>query len=236
MKGVDRVNKAVDAVKKAFMRIQYNSPVILTYALVCFVVVVVNGLTSNWTLFNLFSVYKSSFSDPLAYIRVFGHTLGHASFDHYFSNIMIILMIGPMLEEKYGSRNIAIMMAVTAFVTGIAHMLFFSTALTGASGVVFMLILLSSFVNTGESRIPLTLILSLLVFLGRELMSSMSGPANISYFTHVLGGLCGAGFGFVLNKRGSKKIPKAEKAVESDKSKETPTVDDNDIIDMTRKG
>jgi membrane associated rhomboid family serine protease len=203
------MNKAFNAVKNGLSRIQYNSPVILTYALICFGALLLGGVTKNWTLTHLFSVYRSSLTDPLAYFRVFGHAMGHVSFEHYFGNILLVLMIGPMLEEKYGSRNIALMMGLTALVTGLAHIgVVYVTSnnvrLSGGSGIVFMLILLSSYANVKAGRIPLTLIVSVAVFLGRELVSVVTLDNNVSYFTHVLGGLCGAAFGFILNKKAGK--------------------------------
>jgi membrane associated rhomboid family serine protease len=204
------MNKVINAVKSDLSRIQYNSPVILTYALICFGALLLGGITKNWTLTHLFSVYRSSLTDPLAYFRVFGHAMGHVNFEHYFGNILLVLMIGPMLEEKYGSRNIALMMGLTALVTGLAHIgVVYITSnnvrLSGGSGIVFMLILLSSYANVKAGRIPLTLIVSVAVFLGREVVSVVTlDNNNVSYFTHVLGGLCGAAFGFILNKKAGK--------------------------------
>jgi membrane associated rhomboid family serine protease len=206
------MNKVINAVKSGLSRIQYNSPVILTYALICFGALLLGGVTKNWTLTHLFSVYRSSLTDPLAYFRVFGHAMGHVSFEHYFGNILLVLMVGPMLEEKYGSRNIALMMGLTALVTGLAHIgVVYVTSnnvrLSGGSGIVFMLILLSSYANVKAGRVPLTLIVSVAVFLGREVVSVVTLDNNVSYFTHVLGGLCGAAFGFVVNKKTSRTGP-----------------------------
>lgn len=51
---------------------------------------------------------------------------------------MLILVVGPLLEEKYGSGAIASVIITTALVTGIVHWLLFpGTMLLGASGVVF---------------------------------------------------------------------------------------------------
>ena len=75
---------------KAIKRIQYNSPVILTYALLCLIICGINYLTNNVPNHLLFSVYRSSFADPLTYVRLIGHVFGHESIYHYFSNFMII--------------------------------------------------------------------------------------------------------------------------------------------------
>jgi len=190
--------KAVDWLKK----IQYNSPVILTFTLLSFAVLLLSLLTGNKSTVYLFSVYRSSLADPLFYIRLCGHALGHIDYHHFYNNILIILMVGPMLEEKYGSKNMLIMITGTALITGIIHIVFFNNVmLLGASGIVFMFILLSSYVNLSQGRIPLTLILCVIVFIGGQVAEGISNTnPGVSQFGHILGGLSGASFGFFFNK------------------------------------
>jgi len=157
-------------------------------------------LTGDRSNVLLFSVYRAPFSDPLMYLRLFTHALGHANISHFFNNFVIILLIGPMLEEKYGGKLIVIMMAVTAFVTGVLHVMVSPAAKLGASGIVFMMILLGSFTNLQKGRVPLTLILALVIFIGREIVAGATLDNNIAYMTHIVGGLCGAVFGFIVNK------------------------------------
>lgn len=177
-------------------RIHYNSPVILTYTFLSLGVLVLGELTDMASTRLLFSVYRSSMLDPLFYVRLFGHVLGHANWEHFFSNFVIILLVGPMLETKYGSKNMVIMIAVTALVTGILNIVLFNTALLGASGIVYMLIILSSFANIREGSIPLTLLLVVAVYIGREVITGLAQRDNISQLTHIAGGLCGIFFGF----------------------------------------
>ena len=181
-------------------RIQYNAPVILTFALISLLVLGLAHITNNRSNWLLFSVYRAPLSDPLTYLRMFLHALGHANMAHYFSNFMIILLVGPMLEEKYGGKWIIIMMVVTAFVTGVLHVAINDSAKLGASGIVFMMILLSSFANMQRGRIPLTLILAVGIFIGRDIVSAVTLGNNIAYMSHIVGGLCGAAFGFIAGK------------------------------------
>jgi membrane associated rhomboid family serine protease len=150
-----------------------------------------------------FAVYRSSFADPLTYWRLFSHVLGHADYSHFIGNFMIILLIGPLLEERYGSKWLVIMMVVTAFITGVLHVIISDgmTVKLGASGILFMLILLSSFTNLQRGRIPITLILVLGIFIGREVVAVVGADVdnNIAYLSHIVGGLCGAAFGFFAN-------------------------------------
>ncbi|MEO1653978.1 MAG: rhomboid family intramembrane serine protease, partial [Bacteroidota bacterium] len=95
----------------------------------------------------------------------------------------------------------------------------FNNALLGASGVVFMMILLVSFANARKGTIPLTFILIALLFLGKEIYSALFTHDNISQFAHIIGGLCGGVFGYVIS-------PKIEKQVSAPK-KETVGVGDS---------
>lgn len=181
-------------------RLHYNSPVILTLAFLAFGAMLLGYLTAMKSTILLFSVYRGSLTDVFFYFRLFGHILGHADWEHFFSNFLLILILGPILEEKYGSRNMIFMIAITAFVTGVLNIVLFDSALLGASGIVFMLILLSSIVNFKRGRIPLTLILVAVLFIGKEIMNGFLISDNISQITHIVGGLCGGFFGFASGK------------------------------------
>ena len=184
-----------------YKRIQYNSPMVLTYALFSLLVLGINHLTQGASNAMVFSIHRSALTDPLLYVRMIGHVFGHASLAHYFDNMVLILLVGPMLEEKYGSKWLAIMMLVTALVTGLLFLAVSDHALLGGSGLVFMLILLSSFTNLQKGRIPVTLILAIIIFMGREVVTGATTQTNISHMTHIIGGICGAIFGYVFNKR-----------------------------------
>lgn len=183
-----------------FRRIQYNSPVILTFTFISFSVLLLDIATNGVTNRLFFTNFKTSISDPLQYLRLFSYILGHANWSHFSSNFLIILLVGPMVEEKYGSGSLTEMVIVTAFLTGIINTLFFNTGLIGASGIVFMLILLSSFANAQLGKIPLTLIIVTIVFIGKEVINGLFLKDNISHFAHILGGLSGGIFGYLRNR------------------------------------
>lgn len=183
------------------LRISFNSPVILGFSIVCFAVLILGNITNDRSTLLAFSVYRSSLLNPFTYIRFFGHVFGHASWQHFIGNIMLILIVGPLLEEKYGSSNILFVILATALVTGVANFVFFSgTRLLGASGVVFALILLSPFTSIKEGEIPLTLILVAALYIGEQVYQGMFIRSNISNLTHILGGVTGAGLGYVMCK------------------------------------
>ena len=157
---------------------------------------------SEWTTLHAFCVYRSSLADPLFYVRLFGHVLGHADFDHFLGNMLLLLVIGPPLEEKYGSRTLLAGILLTAGVSGILQCVFFpGSALLGASGIVFMLIMLASLAGMKDGRIPLTLILAAVLYLGQEVYAMVALRDNVANFMHLVGGVTGTVFGVVLAKR-----------------------------------
>lgn len=188
--------------KEKRFKISFNSPVILGFTLICLAALLLNTITGGLANRMIFSVYRSSMLNPLTYIRFIGHIFGHSGWQHFIGNIMLILVIGPLLEEKYGFRNILAVILSTALITGIIHFMFFPhTMLLGASGVVFALILLSSFVSIKEGEIPMTFILVTVIYIGQQIFEGIFINDNISNLTHIIGGITGAGMGYALNKR-----------------------------------
>ena len=183
------------------LRIQYNSPVVLSFALLSLLALLLGQLTGGWTTRALFSVYRAPLTDPLTYVRMVGHVLGHSGYAHYMGNMTLLLVVGPPLEEKYGSRRLLGCILFTALASGLVQFIFFpGTALLGASGIVFMMIVLSSLAGMREGAIPLTLILVVLIYLGGEIVDAVTVRDNVSQLTHIVGGLCGAGLGFAMKR------------------------------------
>lgn len=188
------------------LKIRYNSPVVLTFALACIAVYFIDVILSVASapndigpLTREFFMLKGLFNwaNPLDYLRTITYTMGHANQAHIMGNMSIFLLIAPIMEEKYGSRQILFMMVVTALVTAFFQILLFSDGLLGASGIVFMFIVLVSFANVQKGSIPLTFILVVLFYLGQEIIHSMQ-TNNVSEYAHIMGGIMGAVFGAVL--------------------------------------
>ena len=187
---------------KPKFRLTYNSPVILTFAAICAVSLILNFITRGLSNSLVFVCYgHASLFDPLTYIRVFTYVFGHANFAHFAGNMTMLLLVGPIAEERYGSWNMCIMIFVTAVAGGVLNMLFFSTGIIGASGIVFLLIILSAFTNMKKGEIPITLILIAAIYLGQEIYSGITANDNISHFGHLCGGVSGLAFGTVFYKK-----------------------------------
>ncbi|MFW5801227.1 MAG: rhomboid family intramembrane serine protease [Spirochaeta sp.] len=183
------------------MKIRYNAPVTLTFSLVAAAVLLLNSTLLPGITGNLFTVRPTmSAGNLLDYLRLVTHVIGHSGWNHLLGNLALLLLIGPILEEKYGSGGIAVMIFLTALITGIVNIIFMPSALLGASGVVFMMILLVSFTNIRSGEIPLTFILILVLYLAREFYGVFQND-NISQLAHIIGGVCGSMFGFMRPSR-----------------------------------
>ena len=182
------------------LKISNNSPVVLGFALVSLGVLILNILTGGRSNQLLFMTRHSSLKSPLTYLRFFTHVLGHNGWSHYIGNMAYILLLGPMLEEKYGSQKLLEVIGITALVTGIVNYLLFPTvALCGASGIVFAFILLTSFTGFREGELPVTVILVALIYIGQQVYEGIFVRNNISNLSHILGGIVGAVMGYKLN-------------------------------------
>lgn len=182
------------------LRIRFNSPVILTFSIIAAAIFFINkGMNGAFDSILILSPHFNT-SVVSDYISLFTYMMGHASIEHLLGNLSFILLIGPIIEEKYGSGNTLFMILITALITGILNILFFSSGLLGASGIVFMLIILVSFTNVDDGSIPLTFILILLLFVGKEVLNSFE-ENNISEFAHIAGGVIGSLFGFIMKRK-----------------------------------
>ena len=193
--------RQVIKVKKS-VKISFNSPAVLGFTAICAAAYILNIITGGMANRLIFSVYCSSLLNPLTYVRCVCHIFGHSGWSHLFSNMMYILILGPMIEEKYGTRSTVIVIAATAVITGIVNMIFFPhVMLLGASGVVFAFILLSSIACTERNAIPVTFILVAVIYIGQQVYEGLFVADNVSQLTHIIGGAVGSYFGFKFRKK-----------------------------------
>ncbi|MBR3159111.1 MAG: rhomboid family intramembrane serine protease [Atopobiaceae bacterium] len=179
-------------------KITFNSPVILCFVFICVTVQVASTLTGGITTRALFSSRPVSLADPLSYLGLVTHIFGHSGWDHLIGNMSYILLLGPLLEEKYGSLRLMGIMLASALAGSIANLVLLHTGVVGASGVVFTFILLSSITGLRDGEVPLTFILVAVLYLGQQLYGAFFVRENISYLGHIAGGVVGTIVGFLM--------------------------------------
>lgn len=176
------------------MRVTVNAPFSILFSIAAIALYFL--FQTDGTIPRMLVLYGDfDFTNWKWYVSLVGYTMGHGSLAHLIGNISIILLIGPFIERRWGTKRVAIMVILTALVTALVHIVFWDHRLIGASGVVFMMIVLSSLVDLKAKEIPLTFILIVFLFIGQELVRSF-GDDQVSQFAHISGGILGAIFGF----------------------------------------
>lgn len=187
---------------KKKIRITFNSPVTLSFTMICFIATLLGVLSNGRITKIIFMTYHSSLMKPMTYIRFVTHVFGHEGWTHFIGNASYLLLLGPMLEEKHGSKELIEVIGITALVTGVVNYIFFvNIGLCGASGVVFAFIILASFTGFREGEIPLTFLLVAAIFIGQQVYEGISMQDNISNMAHIMGGVIGAIMGYSLNRK-----------------------------------
>lgn len=187
------------------IRLKYNAPVILTFVLLCAGVLGLSQLLGSSFTATWFVTHRGPLTSLHTWLTMFTYVLGHASLEHFVNNIMLLLLVGPVVEEKYGTKNTIIIIVVTAFLTAAANMLVTSNGLIGCSGVVFAFIILCSMTSFKRGEIPITMILVVIFYLGQEIAAGILTTDNVSQMAHILGGIAGAAFGFFL-ENGNRRV------------------------------
>ena len=179
------------------LKFSFNAPVVLTFSILAVLIFFTNKFFIDFFTIRNFSISRNIIGlNPLNYLRLFTHPLGHLSWEHLFGNLTFILLLGPILEEKYGSLRVFLLMVATALLTGLLHILISSVPLLGASGIVFMFIVLVSIVDFQKGSIPISFILVAMIFVGKEVVGIFTND-NVSQLTHIAGGVAGGIFGFM---------------------------------------
>ena len=192
------------SLKVGGIEFDFNSIVIISYLILSFIALVLDKITRGKSNLYLFECYRSSPFNILTYVRLFTHSIGHAGWEHFVHNFLYILLVGPMIEEKYGSVNLVIMFLITSFVIGVFNILFDNYRLRGASGNVYMLIVLSSFSNIQDGKIPITVILIVIFYIVGEMKRSITDHESNTYHDgHLLGAVCGLIFGIFFMSHSS---------------------------------
>lgn len=184
------------------LKVTFNAPVTLGFVIMCFIATLL-GVISNGKITQIvFMTYHSSLTNPMTYVRFITHIFGHSGWSHFIGNASYLLLLGPMLEEKHGSKELIEVIGITAAITGIVNYIFFwNVGLCGASGVVFAFIILASFTGFKEGEIPLTFILVAVIFIGQQLYEGIAVQNDISNMAHIVGGIVGSVIGYSLNRK-----------------------------------
>jgi len=182
------------------VQLRYNAPVTFSFALICVLVMLLDQYVFPGFVGAYLSAPGADFNagQPAHYFAIVLYVFGHESWTHLWNNFLFLLLLGPILEEKYTPKPLLMMMLSTTIVTGIFNILMKQPPLVGASSLVFMMIMLVSFARTKAGDVQVSFILIFVLFLLAELTrgAQNTNPA-VSNMAHILGGVCGTIFGFL---------------------------------------
>lgn len=198
-------------IAKLIESIIIDSPLILSICLFCLLIQLTSLLFGYYLINNYFSIPSLSnfyIYSPICYFRMISHVFGHTSWEHLNSNITHLLLVGPNCEREYGIYKITLIVFFTALSSSIVHILFGpnNTIQLGASGIVFMFILLNSLIETKTTRIPMTFICQVGIWCYREIIGHFLNSDGVSHLAHITGAVVGIISGYYLHHQREKEM------------------------------
>ena len=124
------------------------------------------------------------------------HIFGHSSWQHFLSNTVYIAMLGPSIENKFGTIPLAIMTLLCAAIVGAVSVITKSPCY-GLSTIAFMWVILNTFQSEDSE--------GLVIFVLPEVLAIFTKNDQIAHQNHVLGALIGLAFGIsceIISKTG----------------------------------
>lgn len=221
--------------KKSSPKFNYDFPLTVTFALLSVFVFVLDLLAFKGRLFSVFICHGSkaadvafNFKSPVDYAGLIFHAFVNRDLNMLFTNLLVIILLGQTLEERYGSVMLALMMCISVLVSGVLTACISTVPLVGAGSLIFMMAVLVSLTELTKKKIPVSCLLVFILFLCLSFYRTSGGykgiellQKNVGVLVELIGGLCGSIFGFlVLPKK--KPVKKAEKTIVAVEDDEPP--------------
>ncbi|KAL3906388.1 MAG: hypothetical protein SGILL_009289 [Bacillariaceae sp.] len=192
-------NEKVVWISKNVMRhLTVEAPVVVSFCLLCITIHILNLTVMRGISFQM---GVDSEMDPwnlLQYVRFFTHILAHESIAHLKGNMTNLLLVGPSAEASFGHKVILQVIVTVAVSSAFTHLIVgrYNSRQLGASGVVFAMILLNSLVSAKSGKIPVSFVLTSVLYLGDEAWKLFFSNDRISHSAHLAGGIVGTLYGF----------------------------------------
>lgn len=200
---------------KKKINIDLDAPATVMFALVSLILFALDSFVFKGKLASSFMSSPAASGDFVftagkvsSYFRLILYAFGAVSWEVLITNLVFILLLGPAMEERYGTVIIGIMMIVSTLFSGVLNACFCKESMQGCTAIVFMMIFLNSFLSFSKKKIPLSFVLVFILFIVREVfVKNPNGVVGI--IIGIAGGLCGSLFAFLAS-------PKAKAARKSE--------------------
>ncbi len=195
--------------KKKFnlnLKVSYDAPVTLTFVIISAVFFLLNTfLLKNGGLAKLLASPTSVsgtlpfiVSQPLSYLRLLFYIFGSNEGSILFTNLILIMLLGPAMEERYGSAIIGIMIFVSALFSGVLNACFCPESLVGPLPLVSMMIFLNAFMSFSKKKFPLSFVAVIVFFV---VLQILEGLGILKIIICIAGGLCGSLFALLTSPK-----------------------------------
>lgn len=163
--------------KKNSLKFIFDSPVVLVFSVVSAVIFISDLILKLNLSEKIFecpgakSVPAFDFKSALSYVKLVIYPFGGENSTSFFLNIGFILLLGPVLEERYGSIMLALMIFITSLVGGVLTACASTFGISGCGGIVFMMIILSVLSVFIKKQLPVSWIFIFALYLAFSLFS-----------------------------------------------------------------
>jgi membrane associated rhomboid family serine protease len=173
------------------MRFSFNAPVTIVWAAAAVLLTALNPVGVQFMGLDP----GLGWTQPARYVQLIGWSMAHSNWDHLLSNLPLFLLLGPLVEKRHGPCATLACFVSTSVVIGVLHVTLSHAILVGASGLVYMLVILAGLDSTRKDGIPLTLPFVAALFLFRDLVGVFQNN-QISELAHLAGAGCGLVWGW----------------------------------------
>ena len=159
-----------------------------------------------------------NFAAPLDYVRLIVWPLGFRTPCSFFACLIFVLLLAPQVENRWGSMVFILMVLASCLVGGAFTAAFSPASLQGLSGVVFMVLILTTI---DKKQLPASHIAAFVSFACFEFFTPRASQAagfwheRIPFFIELAAGVAGSLYGFfcVPKKSAAKKATPKRAAV-----------------------
>lgn len=190
------------------LKFSYDAPVSQTFVIITVAIFLLDLLVFKLKLNTSYLIAPTSaagnlpfsLKEPLSWVRLLFYIFGGTDKALLFTNLLFVILIGPTMEERYGSIIIGLMFFVSAMFTGVLNVCACKFGISGCSSVVFMLLILNALMFFTKKTVSATSITMILLFVCREFF--IQNPNGIAGTLITLaGGLCGSLFAFIASPK-----------------------------------
>lgn len=202
---------------KSKYKIEIESWIVFVIAVIVFVVTLLNKFIPKLNIMSLFVAptnaygeFPFSFSNPLSYLRIFIHIFGSFSLVSMSCYLCLITFV-PNAERDFGTIPVIVMIALSAFFSGVLSACFCKNAVSGVEPIVYLLIFLNIFGGLQKKKIPVLQLLILVMFITCSI-AMPENPDIITVLVQIAGGLCGSLVSFLTVPKTKKTTKKSKEA------------------------